>query len=293
MIQLAVSIPDNSESRAETAGSAARPLLQTLRAVAEARSRGKDVVLATVVEDRSGRLILGTRLVVTEGEVLGASIDPETVAVIREDSERSRVERRSYTRSYRRTEDGGVRHVPVRESDFSIFFEVIARPLRLVIVGCGHIALPLARIAKLLEFEIVVIDDRPEFANRERFPDVDRVIVGPYRESVRSLEIDSNTYVVLVTRGHVHDTACLEEVLPSPATYIGMIGSRRRVRTVMARLQEQGWDPLRLKSVHAPVGLDIGAVTPAEIAVSIMAEIVNLQRDGQAPSLALGERLRV
>jgi xanthine dehydrogenase accessory factor len=96
-----------------------------------------------------------------------------------------------------------------------------------------------------------------------------------------------------VTRGHVHDQACLEEILDGPAAYIGMIGSRRRVQTVMAHAKEAGHDPELLKRVHAPVGLDINAHTPAEIALSIMAEIVNVRRGGRAPSMAMGKRLRV
>jgi xanthine dehydrogenase accessory factor len=181
----------------------------------------------------------------------------------------------------------------IQNGDVDIFLEVLARPPHLIIVGAGHIALPLARIAKLLEYQVTIVDDRPELANKTRFPGADELRIGEYREVVSGLEFDGDSAVVLVTRGHVHDRACLEEVLPSDAFYIGMIGSKRRVRTVLKHARDNGAEVARLRRVRAPIGLDINAVTPAEIAVAIMAEIVNVRRGGSAPSLALGERARV
>ncbi|MGH2448788.1 MAG: XdhC family protein, partial [Chloroflexota bacterium] len=130
-------------------------------------------------------------------------------------------------------------------------------------------------------------------ASAERFPSADQILLGPYRETIAGIETDSDSYIVLVTRGHVHDQACLEHALGTAAAYIGMIGSRRRVRTVMSHLRDAGYPAERLEAVHAPVGLDIGAQTPAEIALAVMAEIVNVRRGGKATSLMLGERLRV
>ena len=117
-------------------------------------------------------------------------------------------------------------------------------------------------------------------ATRERFPDAQDLLVGPYRETVRGLQMDEDTYVVLVTRGHVHDQACLEEVAATEARYVGMIGSKRRVRTVLEHATANGVDPSALQRVRAPIGLDIGARTPAEIAIAIMAEIINVRRQG-------------
>jgi len=149
------------------------------------------------------------------------------------------------------------------------------------------VAAPLAQLGKLIDFEVVVLDDQPRYANKERFPMADRVVVGPLQATLKSWPVDQDTFVVLVTRGHSHDVACLLEVLESPARYIGMIGSKRRVRAVFELLEkEQGLDPARFERVYAPIGLDIGAENPMEIAVAITAEIINIYRAGRAVSLA-------
>lgn len=173
-----------------------------------------------------------------------------------------------------------------------VFIDVQAPPPQLLIVGAGHIAAPLAEIARICDFDVTVLDDRPQYANRQRFPTADRVIVGAFAEELRRLRhglttFDENTYLVLVTRGHQHDVACLLEVLDDPVAYIGMIGSQRRIRAVYELLaRDQGIPPEKLDRIHAPVGLAIGAQTPAEIAVCIMAEIISVQRGVQAGSLS-------
>jgi len=168
-----------------------------------------------------------------------------------------------------------------------IFVEVLRRPPTLIIVGAGHVALPLAQLAKMIDFEVVVLDDRPRFASAERFPMADQVLAQSFRETLRNWTIDSDTYIVLVTRGHSHDVECLLEIIDSPARYIGMIGSKRRIKSVFKLLEkEQGIDPAKFERVYAPIGLDLGAENPAEIAISIVAEIVNVQRGGRAISLS-------
>jgi xanthine dehydrogenase accessory factor len=157
----------------------------------------------------------------------------------------------------------------------------------LLIVGAGHVALPLAQLGKLIDFDVIVLDDRPRYANPERFPMADQVLARPFRETLREWPIDNDTYIVLVTRGHTHDVDALLEVIDSPARYIGMIGSKRRIKGVFALLEkEQGLDPAKFDRVYAPIGLDIGAENPAEIAVSIIAEIVNVYRGGRAMPLS-------
>ncbi len=268
-------------------------LSSVLAAALEAQRKGEGAVIATVVTNRSAEPVTpGSRLFVHEsGDTLGL-IHPDLDAVLATDARRSLEEKRSRMRSYR-FGGAGVEHVGMEGGDVDVFFEVLSRPPRLVIVGAGHIAVPLARIAGLLDFEVIVLDDRPEYANRERFPDADDIHVGPYRETLAGVPINSDTHIVLVTRGHVHDQACLEQVLDSPAAYIGMIGSKRRVRTVMRHAKEAGHDVAKLQRVYAPIGLDLGSQTPAEIAVAIMAEIINVRRGGKVASLALGDRLRV
>ena len=173
------------------------------------------------------------------------------------------------------------------DEQVELFVEVQRRPPTLIIVGAGHVAQPLATLGKLIDFEVVVIDDRPQYANTERFPQADRVIAAPFRPTLRDWPIDADTFIVLVTRGHSHDVECLLEVLDSPARYIGMIGSKRRVRAVFDLLeQEQGIPREKFDRVYAPVGIDIGAESPAEIGVCIIAEVVNVYRGGRAESLS-------
>ena len=166
------------------------------------------------------------------------------------------------------------------------FVEVSRATPKLVIVGAGHIAAPLAQMAGVLGWRVVVIDDRPSFANAQRFPTAE-IRCGSYDVTLRQMPIDADTYIVIVTRGHQHDVESLLAVLDSPAAYIGMIGSRRRVNGVFDLLEhDEGIAPSKLARVHAPIGLDIEAVTPAEIAVSILAEIVKVYRGGRAESMS-------
>jgi xanthine dehydrogenase accessory factor len=165
------------------------------------------------------------------------------------------------------------------------FCETILPPPELVVVGAGHIAVPLAQMGKLCEFAVTVLDDRASFANRERFPTADRVLVGRIAEILDGYPIGVGTCLVLVTRGHQLDQEALKRVLGRGASYLGMIGSRRRVHQVLKHLARSGFDPALLDAVHAPVGIDIGAETPAEIATAIMAEIIAVRRGGTGPFL--------
>jgi len=132
-----------------------------------------------------------------------------------------------------------------------------------------------------------VIDDRPEFADPKRFPEAERVIRGRFDEVLADYPLDRTTYFVAVTRGHKHDEASLRSVIGRGAAYVGMIGSRRRARAVLQHLSEEGADAAAIAQVHTPVGLGIGAESPAEIAVSVMAEIILVRRGGDG--LPLGE----
>ena len=148
-------------------------------------------------------------------------------------------------------------------------------------------------MASVCDFAVTVLDDRPAFANRERFPTARQVLAAPLRETVRELPLDQDSFVVLVTRGHSHDVECLLEVLDRPVAYIGMIGSQRRVDAVFDLLaQERGIDPARFDRVYSPIGLAIGARTPAEIAICIMAEIINVLHHGPAVSISDKRRER-
>ena len=170
-----------------------------------------------------------------------------------------------------------------------LLFEPLLPPDRLLVIGAGHIAVPLHEIGKILGFEVIVVDDREDYATAERFPHADEVHCIPFRTVPAQLAIDRTTYLVLVTRAHEHDEEVLRQVADSPAPYIGMIGSKRRVLTVYRRLLEEGITPEQLGRVYAPVGLAINARTPQEIAVAVMAEIVSVKRHGEGNYSALRE----
>ncbi len=176
-------------------------------------------------------------------------------------------------------------------SALTCFIEVQTPPAHLIICGAGHIAVPLAAIAHLCNFEVSVIDDRSLYASPARFPMADRVRAGDFRAELATLRngrphFDTHTCAVLVTRGHQHDVDCLLELLTDPLPYIGMIGSRRRIRAVFDLLHsDRALERDRFTNIYAPIGLDIGAHTPAEIAVAIMGEIINVLRAGPGLSL--------
>ena len=175
-----------------------------------------------------------------------------------------------------------------------VFVEPFLPPPVLLIAGAGHIAVPLAALARLMGYSVSVTDDRASFANRERFPDAQRLLVGDIEATLRDYPITPRTAIVLVTRAHVHDVQGLRAIIDSPAAYIGMIGSQRRVWAVFKLLHDEGVPAEKLLRVRAPIGLDLGGATPEEIALAVMAEITLLRHggSGRAMSEPLRERYR-
>ncbi|HJM75807.1 MAG TPA: XdhC/CoxI family protein [Dehalococcoidia bacterium] len=166
------------------------------------------------------------------------------------------------------------------EGDTQVLVQLFESPARLVIVGGGHIGYALAQMGALLGFELYVLDDREEFANEERFAMAENVYSGDLGVGLDAIELDGSDYVVLVSRGHQQDEQALRHVVFRGAAFVGMIGSRRRVRTVLEHLLSEGFERAKIEAVHTPVGLDIGAETPEEIALSILGEIVLVRRSG-------------
>lgn len=167
-----------------------------------------------------------------------------------------------------------------------VFLEVLTSGARLVICGAGHIALPLARIARRVGFRVTVLDDRADFANPGRFPDCE-VIAEDFSLALRDITFGPSTYVVVITRGHAHDVDCLIEILGQKTAYVGLIGSRRRVRIVLEILEKDCVAPDHLKMIFTPIGLPIGAESPEEIAISIVSELICVRRKGPAQAQTL------
>lgn len=236
---------------------------------------GTPVALVTLVTVPGGESV-GPRLLVTSHSVNGAlgSADLDERAV-------------ELARAALASGGGGLHELEVDSGVWGIFIEVQRAPPQLVIVGAGHIARPLCRIAALMGFDVTVMDDRPEFASSDWFPEAAGVRVVDFSDAFRDVKIGPDSYVVLVTRGHKYDYDCIQQLLALGArpAYVGMIGSRRRVRAAFEALVRDGADTERLRQVHAPIGLDIGAETPEEIALAIAAELVAVRRGGAGGSL--------
>jgi xanthine dehydrogenase accessory factor len=186
----------------------------------------------------------------------------------------------SFTKTYnlKGEDEGGFG--PICGGEATIYVEVIRSPETLLICGGGHIALAMSRMAAELDMNIIVVDEREEFASRERFPGaMDVIRAVPSDPKIRKL-ITPSTYVVILTHSHEHDKDTLKNLLSAGAAYIGMIGSKDKVTTIMNALQAEGVDAAELDNVHSPIGLDIGAETPPEIAISILSEIIHVRRKG-------------
>jgi xanthine dehydrogenase accessory factor len=241
---------------------------------------GAAAVLATVVQaENCPGITAGEKCMIRDGVPKAGNIRNQALlqAIVKEAEARVRHEEcRQVTLT-----------LPETGSKVEVFFDVITAVRKVIVVGAGHLAIPLVKFAKILGFHITVIDDRVIYANRERFPDVEEVLVGDMAETLRGIKITEQTYIVLITRGHQFDEPCLREIINSPAKYIGMIGSRRRIKACFIRFRdEEGIPEELLNRVYAPIGLDIRAESPEEIALSIISEMVKVRRGGSAQSLS-------
>lgn len=171
-----------------------------------------------------------------------------------------------------------------------IFVEAYTTPASLVLIGGGHISKAIVPLAKMLGFRIFIVDDRIEFANWDRFPEAEDIVVTDYRNSLDRFLINPNTSIVIATRGHNFDDIALEVAAKSSAGYVGLVGSQRKVVLIYEELLNRGISLERIRDIHAPIGLDIGARSPEEIAVSIMSEIVQVRLNGSGKSMRLPER---
>jgi len=172
----------------------------------------------------------------------------------------------------------------ISTDQFDVFIEHLAQPPTAVIFGAGHLSYYIARMAKEVHFKIVVYDDREEFANRDRFPDADEIVVADFEHVLEHVRIGAHSYVVIVTRGHRCDQVVLEQVFGTEARYIGMIGSKHKTRTILDKLTHKGFSQEALARVYSPIGLALGAVTPEEISLSIVSELVKVRRLDRTPS---------
>jgi xanthine dehydrogenase accessory factor len=244
------------------------------------RSEGKSGALATIVSTKGStpREIGAKMLILEDGKFLGSVGGGCMEAEVWQEARKVMVEERPKTihldLTGKEAEEGGM----VCGGVMDIYIEPITPPPRVFIFGGGHISVFVSTMSTMVGFQVVVVDDRPQFANQERFPEAEETIAEEFPLAFPKLKVNKASYLVIVTRGHAYDQEVLEWALGQKVKYIGMIGSRKKIQTVYDALKQKGIPPDQLQRVYAPIGLNIGALTPEEIAVSIVAQMIQVRR---------------
>jgi xanthine dehydrogenase accessory factor len=248
------------------------------------RKLGRKCALATIVEvGGSIPSFQSAKLLVREdgsmvGTVGGGCVEAQVFTAAREVMETGRPKLLNFNLGQDVAYESGL----ICGGQVDIFVEPILPQPRALIFGAGHISKSLSKVASLAGFATCVIDDRESYANRERFPEADEVLAGEYEELFPSLAVNEGSYIIIVTRGHRDDMRVLRWAAATPARYVAMIGSKRKVITVVKELEQEGVPREALERIHAPMGLEIGAVTPEEIAVSVVAEMIAVRRNADS-----------
>ena len=244
--------------------------------ILEAYDGGQPVSLATVVNAVDGGPALGSKLLLrSDGTFSGSFGNAEFDAQVIEVS--------------RKVADIGSNESFNLSDGTEVFVDGFTTPPTLVMVGGGHVGKATADLAYSLGYRVYLVDDRPEFCNEERFPYAEERVIETYDKWTDHLDLNVNSFVVVATRGHRFDDMALESALKTRARYIGVLGSRRKTIMIYRRLLQQGVSLERIKEVYAPIGLNIGAVEPEELAVSIMSEIIMVRRGGEGGQMQMGD----
>jgi xanthine dehydrogenase accessory factor len=254
----------------------------------------RDVLEAALLAERDGEAAALVTVIATEGStpqkagakmvvypdgrivgtIGGGCVEAEMIRRARHAID----EHRSRLASYDLTPDQAGEDGLVCGGRMQVFIEPIEGTPTLLLFGAGHVAQPLARLAKSVGFRVEVADDRVKFANAERFPDADRIVVDGFATAAPQMTLGRGSYAVVVTRGHKGDADALQAVLGKGLRFVGLLGSRPKAVHVMSELEERGVPPLALAEIHVPLGVEIGAQSPEEIAVSILAELIAVRR---------------
>ncbi|HEX7315822.1 MAG TPA: XdhC/CoxI family protein [Pyrinomonadaceae bacterium] len=257
------------------------------RALARVIEEGGVAVLATLVEAERG---VGAKVLFEAGGARAGTTGDAAFDDALEEQARAFLESRAEARTLRAEE-----FAPALEAwrAARVLFERVEPEPHLVVCGAGHVGAALARLAHAIGYRVTLVDDREEFVARARFPEqeIELVAASGWTETLmKVVGTGRGVYVAVVTRGHNEDEECMRAVLDARPDYVGMIGSRRRTNIVLGRLRETGADEELLKEVRAPVGLDIGAVSPEEVALAILAEVVAQRRGGNGAPLSAWRR---
>jgi len=249
--------------------------------VVRLRKLGQKCAVATIVEvNGSIPSYESAKMLVREdgsflGTIGGGCVEADVWTAAREVIETEQPKHLNFNLGQDAAYDNGL----ICGGQLNIFVEAVIPQPHAYIFGAGHISKSLSKVANLAGFATVVIDDRESFANAERFPEAEAVYAGDYEEVFPKLEINTSAYIVIVTRGHKDDMRVLRWAIETPARYVSMIGSKRKVISVMKELVEkENIAPEAFERLHAPMGLEIGAISPEEIAVSVVAEMIAVRR---------------
>ena len=243
--------------------------------------RGETIALVTIVKTKGStpREIGAKMLVNKNGLVAGTIGGGTTEAKVIEKAKEAIKKGEDRLLNYHLTkEEAALDEGAICGGNMKVFIDILQPKEEVLIFGAGHIAVCVSKLAKMVGFKVIIIDDRKEFANQDKFPEADEIITEDIKKAQNHLETTPSTYIIVVTRGHLKDEEVLGSVIRSNAAYIGMIGSRKKNATVFQRLTKKGISQEELDKVHAPIGIDINAQTPEEIAVSIIAEIIQVRR---------------
>lgn len=227
------------------------------------------IVCATVVTSTTPGIDVGMKMIfASSGERIGTLGDPALEMAV--EQETPNVLQRNTATLFQENEAA------------SVFLEPLQPRPTLLIAGAGHVGQALCHLGSWLDFDIAIVDDRADFASADRLPEADEIIIGDIATELRSYPITPLTYVVIVTRGHQHDESALHSVIESDARYIGLIGSRRKIKLIFDDLREFGISKERLQRVYAPIGLDINSKTVPEIAVSIASQLIQIRNGAES-----------
>lgn len=244
------------------------------------RGLGQKCALATIVEvNGSIPSFESAKMLVREdgsmlGTIGGGCVEAEVWNAAREVMETERPKSLKFSLGQDAAYDNGL----ICGGQLTVFVEAVVPQPRAFIFGAGHISKSIAKIAGVAGFATVIVDNREQFANRERFPDADEIHAAEYEEVCSKLHIIASSYIVIVTRGHRDDMRVLRWAVNTEARYIAMIGSKRKTISVIKELEKEGLPRAAFERIYAPMGLDIGAITPEEIAVAVVAEMVGVRR---------------
>lgn len=256
-------------------------MLEVLKEVIKRVDKGEVIALVTIVEaegstpgEKGAKMAVGKDGLIS-GTIGGGIVEAKVIEAARKAIKSGKKQSLHYNLT---REETGLDNGAICGGELKIFIDILKPKEKIIIFGAGHIAVSLSKLAKIIGFKVSIVDERVDFANRERFPEAEQIITEKAGIALNQVKITPSTYVVIVTKGHLQDEEALTSVINQNAGYIGMIGSRTKNEVIFQHLREKGITEEKIKKIYTPIGIDIGAQTPEEIAVSIIAEIIRVSR---------------